>query len=115
MKKTNASEAALFARPLNLLSLVDYQEGAVVSRTLIDKEAGTITLFAFDVGQRLSEHTSPYDAFVQVLDGEAEITVSGQPSRVGAGEMFIMPAGRPHALRALARFKMMLVMIREKG
>ena len=97
---------------LNLGDLAGYQEGAVVSRTVIDKPVGTITAFAFDAGEGLSEHTAPYDAFVQVLDGEAEITIEGTPRTVGAGEIIIMPANKPHSLRAVKRFKMLLVMIR---
>ena len=96
----------------NLANLVDYQEGTVVSRTLIDKQVGTLTLFAFDKGQGLSEHTAPFDAFVYILDGEAEVAISKQAHRVGAGEMIIMPANEPHSLKALESFKMMLVMIR---
>ena len=92
--------------------LIGYQTGAVVSRTVIDKPAGTVTLFAFDQGQGLSEHTAPFDALVNVIDGEAEITISGKPSLVKQGEMLIMPANDPHALKALTRFKMMLVMIK---
>lgn len=92
--------------------LVAYQKGAVVSRTLVEKEAGTITLFAFDRGQALSEHTAPFDALVQVSDGEAEVRIAGVPHRIGAGEMIIMPANEPHALKALTPFKMMLTMIR---
>jgi len=92
--------------------LIDYQPGAVVSRTLIDKPAGTITLFAFDRGQGLSEHTAPYDAMVEIIDGEGEIKISGQPFNVKKGEMIIMPANQPHALKALSRFKMMLVMVK---
>jgi quercetin dioxygenase-like cupin family protein len=92
--------------------LVQYQPGSVVSRTVIDKPVGTVTLFAFDEGQGLSEHTAPYDALVVVLDGEAEVSIAGLPHRVGRGEMIIMPAGQPHALRAASRFKMILVMIR---
>lgn len=95
-----------------LAELVDYQAGSVVSRTLIDKPSGTVTLFAFAQGEGLSEHTTPYEALVQILDGEAAITVSGREYRVGAGEMLIMPADEPHALRAEKPFKMMLVMIR---
>jgi quercetin dioxygenase-like cupin family protein len=98
---------------LEVAELVAYQPGAIVSRTVIDKGVGTVTLFAFDQGQGLSEHTAPYDALVQVLDGQSEVTVSGQPSLVKTGEMIIMPANKPHALRAVERFKMMLVMIRE--
>lgn len=93
--------------------MVEYQEGSVVSRTLIDKKVGTVTLFAFGRGQGLSEHTTPYDAMVMVLDGEAKITISGQDHTVSEGEMIIMPANEPHALRAEEPFKMALVMIRE--
>lgn len=94
-------------------SLVEYQAGAVVSRTLIDKPAGTVTLFSFDKGQGLSEHTAPFDAMVYILDGEAEITISGKPHLVKKGEMIIMPANQPHALKAVSSFKMMLVMIKK--
>lgn len=99
-------------RAIDMGGLVAYQEGSVVSRTLIDKKIGTITLFAFAAGQGLSEHTAPYDAFVQVVDGTAEITIDGAVHRVTAGEMIIMPANHPHALKAVERFKMLLVMIR---
>ncbi len=95
-----------------MLNLVAYQPGAVVSRTLIDKPAGTVTLFAFDKGQGLSEHTAPFDALVYILDGEAEITISGKPLLVKKEEMVIMPANQPHALKAFNRFKMMLVMVK---
>jgi len=95
-----------------LKSLVDYQEGAVVSREVINKSTGTVTVFAFDAGQGLSEHTAPFDALVQVLDGEVEIRIAGIPHRLQEGEMIIMPAGKPHALKALARFKMLLVIIK---
>lgn len=95
-----------------LKDLVDYQEGSVVSREVISKPTGTVTAFAFDEGQGLSEHTAPFDALVQVLDGEVEIRISGTPYRVREGEMIIMPAGEPHALKAMGRFKMLLVMIR---
>jgi quercetin dioxygenase-like cupin family protein len=101
--------------PSQAVALVDYiayQDGAVVSRTLVQREKGTITLFAFDAGQGLSEHTAPFDALVEVLDGEVEITISGQPLQVRAGEMVLMPANQPHALKALTRFKMLLTMIR---
>jgi quercetin dioxygenase-like cupin family protein len=84
----------------------------VVSRTLVKRGTGTVTLFAFDEGQELSEHTAPFDALVQVLDGEAEITISGNAIRARAGEAVLMPANQPHALRAVARFKMLLTMIR---
>ncbi len=95
-----------------LIDLVDYQTGSVVSKTLIDKATGTITLFAFDEGQGLSEHIAPFDALVYVFDGQAEVTISGKPIRVKQGEMVIMPANKPHALRAIDRLKMMLVMIK---
>lgn len=97
---------------LELAGLLGYQEGSVVSRTLIDKPTGTVTLFSFDDGQGLSEHTAPFDAMVNVLDGEAEVTIDGEPRTVRAGEMIIMPADHPHSLRAIQRFKMLLVMVR---
>ncbi len=95
-----------------LADLVAYQDGAVVSRTVIDKKVGTVTLFAFDQGQGLSEHTAPYDALVYIIDGEAEVTISARPLHLASGEMVIMPADEPHALCAIRRFKMMLIMIR---
>ena len=97
---------------MNVKDWVAYQKGAVVSKTLVEKETGTVTLFAFDQGQALSEHTAPFDALVQVTDGEAEIRIAGEPHRVAAGEMIVMPAHCPHALKALTAFKMMLTMIR---
>jgi len=98
--------------PEVVADLVAYQDGSVVSKTLIDKKTGTVTLFAFAQGQGLSEHTAPFDAMVCVLDGTADISIAGKPLRVGAGEMVIMPATVPHALKAKKRFKMMLTMIR---
>lgn len=95
-----------------VVDMVGYQDGAVVSRTVLKQPAGNVTLFAFDAGQELSEHTAPYDALVQVLDGEAEITIAGRPHRLRAGDLILMPANKPHALRAPARFKMLLTMIR---
>jgi len=95
-----------------LIDLVDYQAGSIVSRTIIDKATGTLTLFSFDKGQGLSEHTAPFDAMVYVFDGEVEVTIAGKPLLVKKGEMVIMPANQPHALRAVSRFKMMLVMIK---
>jgi len=92
--------------------LVNYQDGAVVSREIVKKPTGNVTLFAFDEGQGLSEHTAPFDALAQVVEGEAEILISGQPHRVLGGEMILMPAGQPHALKATKRFKMILTMIR---
>ena len=97
---------------MNAEKLVEYQTGSVVSRTLINKLTGTVTLFSFDKGEGLSEHTAPYDALVQVLDGRAEITIGGEPHAVTRGEMVIMPAEVPHDLRAVERFKMMLVMVK---
>jgi len=102
----------LIAQVIRLVDLVDYQEGSVVSRTVIDKKTGTVTLFAFDRGQGLSEHTAPFDALVYVLDGEVEIAISGKPFRLGEGEMIIMPANQPHALKAVSKFKMILIMTR---
>ena len=92
--------------------IVQYQDGAVVSREIVKKPTGTVTIFAFDEGQGLSEHTAPFDALAQVVEGDAEITIPGQPHRVQDGEMILMPAGQPHALKALTRFKMILTMIR---
>lgn len=103
----------LVANATNLAELLQYQKKAVVSRTIIDKETGTVTLFAFDEGQGLSEHTAPCDALVYVLDGEAEIIIEGKPVHLERGEMTIMPANKPHAVKALTKFKMLLIMIRE--
>jgi quercetin dioxygenase-like cupin family protein len=102
----------LLAQAIRLVDLADYQEGSVVSRTIIDRKTGTVTFFAFDEGQGLSEHTVPFDALAYLLDGEAEITISGKPVRLREGEMVIMPANQPHALRAAKKFKMVLTMIR---
>lgn len=96
----------------NLAGLIDYQQGSVVSQTLLERKTGTVTLFAFDKGEGLSEHTAPFDAMVLVADGEAEIVISGKANRVLAGQMIVMPANEPHALRAVERFKMLLIMIR---
>ena len=97
---------------LVLAELVNYQDAAVVSRQITKAEAGNVTLFAFDKDQGLSEHTVPYDAFVQVVDGEAEVTIKGEPQTVAAGQMIIMPANIPHEMKAVKPFKMLLVMIR---
>ena len=110
--KQASSGEKLVAQPIFLNELVDYQEGAVVSRTLVNQQSGTVTLFAFDQEQGLSEHTAPFDALVYLLEGEAEITVSGKTLRVKQGEMVILPAHQPHALKATTRFKMLLTMLR---
>jgi len=99
-------------KAFKMTDLVTYQEGAVVSKEIIRKPTGTVTLFAFDRDQGLSEHTSPFDALVLILDGEAEIILSGEPHRLRMGEMIIMPGGKPHALKAVRPFKMMLVMVK---
>ena len=106
------NQEKLEAQAKRLVDLIDFQDASVVSRTIIDKKAGTVTLFAFDEGQGLSEHTAPYDALVQVLEGEADIAISGKPIRVRQGEITIMPANEPHALAAVTRFKMILTMVR---
>ena len=100
------------SKVVRLNELIDYQEGSIVSRTLLNKKTGTITLFAFDVGQGLSEHTAPFDALVYLLDGEAEIVISGKSFHLGTGEMVLMPANQPHALKAITKFKMLLTMIK---
>jgi len=104
---------AVSTSPVILVDLIDYQEGSVVSRTIVDKEVGTVTLFAFDNDQGLSEHTAPFDALVYNLDGEVEVTISGKAVQLKKGEMVIMPANKPHALKATKRFKMLLVMIKQ--
>lgn len=102
----------LLGKVSELTGLVNYEEGSVVSRTIIDKPSGSVTLFAFDKDQGLSEHTAPFDAMVYLLDGEAEITISGNRLNVKQCEMIIMPANKSHSLRATQRFKMMLIMIK---
>jgi len=99
-------------KAVKLKELVEYQKGSVVSRTVIDKKSGTVTLFAFDEGEGLSEHTAPYDAMVIDLEGNVEVRISGASNRLEEGDVIIMPANKPHALKALTRFKMMLVMIK---
>jgi quercetin dioxygenase-like cupin family protein len=109
-KKAGAKE--IMAQAARAVDLVEYQRGAVVSKTVLNRKTGTVTLFAFDKEQGLSEHTAPFDALVQVIDGEAEIVISGKPLRLKEGEMTIMPANEPHSLKATERFKMVLTMIR---
>jgi quercetin dioxygenase-like cupin family protein len=104
----------LLESPIKLAELVAIQPGSVVSREILKKPTATVTIFAFDRGQGLSEHAAPFDALVQILEGEAEITLGGKPHRLAAGELLFMPAGRPHALKAIQPFKMLLVMIRSR-
>jgi len=100
------------ARAVQVAALMDYQRESIVSREILQGASGKIVLFAFDEGEGLSEHTSPYNVMAQIVDGEAEITISGQPHRVREGELILMPAKQPHALKAIKRFKMILTMIR---
>ena len=109
--KHDKKREELYSKVLSLKDVVAYQEGTVASRMLVNKPAGTITLFAFDAGEGLSEHTAPYDAIVTIIDGEAEITIAGREFHLRKGQMIIMPAHVPHAVRAVQRFRMMLVMI----
>lgn len=111
-KKDHAETKTIPAGIFNLQNTVDYQDNAIVSREIVSKDAGTVTCFAFAKGQGLSEHTAPFDALVYVFDGEVEIHISGKPHFLKTGEMIIMPANQPHALKALERFKMLLIMIR---
>jgi quercetin dioxygenase-like cupin family protein len=102
----------IIAEAATLINLVDYQDGAVVSKEIIKKEKGTVSLFAFDQGQGLSEHTAPFEALVYIFDGQAEIKIAGKPHYLKAGQVIVMPANQPHSLKALERFKMLLVMIK---
>jgi len=114
--KSNSSTAAVLpacmAKNRDLNSLIEYAHDSIVSKTILDKPVGTVTLFAFDAGQKLSEHTAPYDAVVQVIDGAAAITIAGKAKKVSAGQIIIMPANVPHAVAAEDNFKMLLIMIR---
>jgi quercetin dioxygenase-like cupin family protein len=112
MSSTKNKGTVEHTRAHALADLLDHVDGSIVSRTLTDKKTGTITLFAFDEGQGLSEHSAPFDAFVQVIDGELELTIGGEGVRAVAGEIVVMPADVPHALRAAKPSKMLLVMIR---
>lgn len=109
---TDRSAAADLAGVVAQSALVEYQPGAVVSRTLVKKAAGTVTAFAFDAGEGLSEHTAPFDALVMMVEGESEISIAGAPHRLTAGDLLRLPAGQPHAVKAVTPFKMILVMIR---
>lgn len=110
--KKQAHIKTLESQPAKLIDLVNYQDCSVVSREIINKKTGTVTVFTFDEGQGLSEHTAPFDAVVYLLEGEVEIVISGRPLRLKEGEIVIMPANQPHALKAIKKFKMMLTMIR---
>jgi quercetin dioxygenase-like cupin family protein len=111
-KKEGGAVEILPAEKFNLREAIGYQNNAIVSREVVSKNTGTVTVFAFDKGQGLSEHTAPFDALVYVLDGEVEIIISGKPRYLQEGEAVIMPANKPHALKALEKFKMLLTMIR---
>jgi quercetin dioxygenase-like cupin family protein len=112
-KKGQASREELLGKVLSLKELVAYQPGTVASRMIVFREAGNITLFSFDEGEGLSEHTAPFDAVVTILDGECEVWVAGETHHLSEGQTIIFPANKPHALSAVTRFKMMLTMIRE--
>ncbi len=112
MKESKAIDPRLLATPFTYSDLVQYQDGSIVSRTIIDKIEGTITVFAFDSNQRLSTHSAPFDALVEIVDGSAVITIEGKEFNLTKGEQIIMPANKPHSVHANERFKMVLVMIR---
>ena len=111
-KERSGTLEAYVSKGQSLADLVEYSNDSIVSKTILDKSAGTITLFAFDKGQKLSEHTAPYDAVVQVLDGHGQLTIDGQNKQVAAGEIIIMPGNVPHSVTAREKFKMLLTMIR---
>lgn len=111
-KKSASVLDSCVGKPQGLNELIEYSEDSIVSKTILDKPAGTVTLFAFDKGQKLSEHTTPYDAIVQVIDGRAVITIAGKEKEVSGGQLVIMPGSVPHAVAAKERFKMLLIMIR---
>lgn len=112
IKKDDNAVKSIIAQAAKLSGLIDYQDGSIVSKEIIRGEKGTVTLFAFDKGQGLSEHIAPFDALVYNFDGKAEVTIEGRAHLLGAGEIIIMPANKPHALKAIERFKMLLVMVR---
>jgi quercetin dioxygenase-like cupin family protein len=111
-KEISGTLEACVGQGQSLADLVEYSNDSIVSKTILDKSAGTITLFAFDKGQKLSEHTAPYDAVVQVLDGYGQLTIDGQDKQVATGEIIIMPGNVPHSVTAREKFKMLLIMIR---
>ena len=110
--KETTKKAVSLSKPNNLAGLIDYQKSAVVSRTLIKKKSGTVTIFSFDKGEGLSEHIAPFDAMVLILDGIAEINIEGKPNRVECGESILLPEGKTHSLKAIERFKMLLIMVK---
>ena len=112
MSASGAKTEIQAAEPVSLLKMVNYQEGSIVSRVLLGRDTGSITLFAFDEGQGLSEHTAPFDALVQMLEGEMEISIDGEPLHIQVGNLLLLPANHPHALKAAIRSKMLLTMIR---
>ena len=114
MRESKPVDPHLLAATLDLAKLVDYQDGSVVSRAIVDKDVGTVTVFAFDKGQKLSTHSAPYDALVQILDGRGLVVIESREFPLRAGESVIMPADKPHAVHATERFKMLLTMIRAK-
>ena len=115
MPENSDSPGALTTQAWPMVDLVEYQADAIVSRTLVKKDTGSVTLFAFDQSQALSEHTAPFDALVLLLDGEAEITINSIPHQLAQGQMILMPANEPHAVKAVTKFKMMLTMINLRG
>jgi quercetin dioxygenase-like cupin family protein len=114
MKEHKPVDSALMAKPFRYADLVTYQEGSVVSRTIINKPEGTVTVFAFDKGERLSTHSAPFDALLEVIDGNGVITIDGEAFHLADGQQIIMPANKPHSVNAEERFKMTLIMIRSK-
>jgi quercetin dioxygenase-like cupin family protein len=112
MDKDANTEKNVIGQILNPSEMIAYQKASIVSRTIVNKKVGTVTLFAFDKGQSLSEHTAPFDAIIQIVDGKGEVLIGGKPHQLGKGQMIIMPANIPHAVTATAKFKMLLVMIR---
>jgi quercetin dioxygenase-like cupin family protein len=113
LKQSTEHTGLPLAQPVELVNLVAYQDGGIVSRTLVKKNGGTVTVFAFDKGQALSEHTAPFDAIVQVLDGEVELVIGGKKVPAKAGQTVLMPSGVPHSVNASSKFKMLLIMVRE--
>jgi quercetin dioxygenase-like cupin family protein len=111
-KKEASDKETIIGNSLSVAGLVNYQDGSIVSREIINKKTGTVTIFAFDEGEGLSEHSAPFDALVIIAEGQAEITIDGKPHKLKAGELIIMPGGHPHSVKAIKKFKMLLIMIR---